>query len=208
LAQGSAGSGAQRQRSFPVLASKARTAPSGLSTRSLSAIDEPTMTRSPATAGADVSSNSPRRRMLAMPCLRSISPAAPKPLQGCPVAASSAMSRASIVAMKMRRWHGSPALPPESRHSATPRFSSPSEYGAWRSTLGSKDHFAAPVSGSSATTRLNGVLRYIVPSATMGVASNSRLAPRPSAPVTSPVWYSQAILSDPTFVLSIWVSGE
>src|SRR5262249_39843150 len=48
------------------------------------------MTRSPAVAGAEVSSYSPRRGMLAMPWVRSILPAAPKSSQSCPDAASRA----------------------------------------------------------------------------------------------------------------------
>src|SRR5215472_10725486 len=70
------GMGSQLQRSSPERASKALTTPLGLSTRSLSAIDEPTMTTSPAIAGAEVSvgqvdltcgaeigASSPRRRI-------------------------------------------------------------------------------------------------------------------------------------------------
>ena len=52
------------------------------------------------------------------------------------------------------------------------------------------------------------VLKYIVPSATMGVVSNS-LFRRLSVPSeTSPVWYSQATFSSATLLLSIRVSGE
>src|SRR6516164_7111513 len=80
------GIGFQLQRRLPVRASKALTCPLGLSTRSLSAIEEPTMTRSPAVAGAEVSSYSPRRAMFATPRVRSICPAAPKSAQGWPLA--------------------------------------------------------------------------------------------------------------------------
>jgi hypothetical protein len=55
---------------------------------------------------------------------------------------------------------------------------------------------------------LNGVVKYIVPLTTMGVVSNS-LFRRLSLPSdTSPVWYSQAIFSCATLLLSIWVRGE
>jgi hypothetical protein len=43
------------------------------------------------------------------------------------------------------------------------------------------------VSGSSAMKRLNGVLRYITPPATMGVPSNALLRRRPLPSETSPV---------------------
>ena len=55
----SAGSGWKVQRSTPVFASKARTSPDVMSRRLLSAIDEPTMTRSRYTTGGDVSDHSP-----------------------------------------------------------------------------------------------------------------------------------------------------
>src|SRR6202044_2573941 len=52
-------SGAQLQRGNPFRASKARTAPDGASTRTLSEIEEPTMTTPRLTTGADVIWNSP-----------------------------------------------------------------------------------------------------------------------------------------------------
>src|SRR6266581_6811809 len=51
--------GSQLQRSFPVRASYARTTPLGALARWLSATEDPTITRSPTTAGGDVTSYSP-----------------------------------------------------------------------------------------------------------------------------------------------------
>jgi hypothetical protein len=74
-------------------------------------------------AGGDVTSyasnsngatRSPRRR--------STVPFVPKSRQGVPVRASSAINRASIVAMKMRRRHGASGAPSASSHVDTPRF--------------------------------------------------------------------------------------
>src|ERR1700755_1325741 len=48
------GMGSQLQRSAPVRASNARTTPEGMSTRLLSSIAEPTITRSSITAGGEV----------------------------------------------------------------------------------------------------------------------------------------------------------
>ena len=69
-----------------------------------------------------------------------------------------------------------------------------------------------PVSGSSATTRL-AAGRYITPFTTMGVASEFGAAapPRPAvggAGASLCKLYVHALVSVPTFVASIWVSGE
>ena len=55
-------------------------------------------------------------------------------------------------------------------------------------------HTGRPVAASSAMTAF-GVVRYMTPSATTGVA-------RPLPP-----WYSQRTASDPTFEALIWSSG-
>ena len=85
---------------LPVRASKARTAPGGASTRRLSAIAEPTMTPPLTTTGADVIWNSPGHS--SGPVSSLTSPLVPKSAQGMPVLASSAITRTSLVPMKMR----------------------------------------------------------------------------------------------------------
>src|SRR5690349_7382669 len=57
----SRGIGFQLQRRAPVRASNARTTPLGASTRTLSSTPEPTTTRSPITAGGEVTKYSPGR---------------------------------------------------------------------------------------------------------------------------------------------------
>ena len=79
----------------------ARTLPGGASTRRLSEIAEPTMTVSRAITGADVIWNSPGHSS-GMPISILISPLAPKSAQGMPDLASSAITRASLVPMKIR----------------------------------------------------------------------------------------------------------
>src|SRR5262245_46677659 len=91
--------GCQVQRSAPVRVSNARTSPEAPCARTLSAIPEPTITRFAITAGGEVSSYSPLKRGLRRsPSVRSISPLRPKSAHGFPDAASSAVSRASILA--------------------------------------------------------------------------------------------------------------
>src|SRR5205809_815198 len=97
------GIGFQLQRSTPVRVSNARTTPLGTSTRSLSEILEPTITKSSMIAGGEVSSYSPSRRMFLIPWRRLIWPAVPKSPHGLPVAASKQIKRASMVAINMRR---------------------------------------------------------------------------------------------------------
>ncbi len=75
--------------------------PDGASTRRLSAIAEPTMTVSLIMTGADVIWNSPGHSS-GMPVSTLISPLAPKSAQGIPDLASSAITRASLVPMKIR----------------------------------------------------------------------------------------------------------
>jgi len=86
-----------------VRVSNARTTPLGTSTRSLSEILEPTITKSSMIAGGEVSSYSPSRRMFLIPWRRLIWPAVPKSPHGLPVAASKQIKRASMVAINMRR---------------------------------------------------------------------------------------------------------
>src|SRR3954471_2702870 len=59
-----------------------------------------------------------------------------------------------------------------SRHAATPRCTKPVPLGGWPSSyaFGSNDHRSAPVSASSATTRLYGVVKYSTLSIINGVA--------------------------------------
>src|SRR5207247_6463376 len=97
------GIGFQLQRSTPVRVSNARTTPLGTSTRSLSEILEPTITKSSMIAGGEVSSYSPSRRMFLIPWRRLIWPAVAKSPHGLPVAASKQIKRASMVAINMRR---------------------------------------------------------------------------------------------------------
>src|SRR5215472_16956615 len=66
---------------------------------------------------------------------------------------------------------------------------------------GSNIHLWRPVAASRATALRLGVLRYMVPSITMGLAY---IDDRPDA---SPVWYSQAGFSFCTLVALIWAIG-
>ena len=118
------------------------------------------MTRSSITAGAEVSSYSPSRLILEMPSLRLICPALPKSSQGCPVDASRAKRRASIVARKMRCRQVPVSAAFVSDQNVTPGSPSPRNNGRANRSL-DQIPFFLPVSGS-ATTRLNGVVRNIV----------------------------------------------
>ena len=95
------GIGSQSQRGAPVLASKARTEPAGATTRALSPIADPTTTVSPTVTGGEVIWNSPGHSR-GMPGSMRTSPSSPNPAQRCPVPASIAISRASLVPVKMR----------------------------------------------------------------------------------------------------------
>jgi len=52
------------------------------------------------------------------------------------------------------------------------------------------------------------VVKYIAPSATIGVVSNSLLRRLSLPSETSPVWYSQATVNSVTLLLLIWFSSE
>lgn len=70
--------------------------------------------------------------------------------------------------------------------------------GRVRSSFGSNAHFSRPVSASSATSRLNGVVTYNTPSTYSGVVSNA-LRDGDSLPsLISPVRYVHATFSLPT----------
>ena len=112
-----------------------------------------------------------------MPSVRSICPLRPKLVQGVPVAASTAMSRASMVPTKMRRRHSPSARAAGSSHVDTPRDVTIARRRV-RSILGSYRHRSRPVSASRAITRLHGVLRNSVPSIMSGVASKAMNPPR------------------------------
>src|SRR5262249_1298980 len=200
------GIGSQLHLSAPVLASNARTMPLGASARSLSVIAEPTITRSPATAGGEVMWYSPGisfpSRFESVTCPRS-----PKSSQGFPVVASSAISRPSFVARNIRRPQVESGAARLSCHAATPRQVSPSPYGTDRSIFGSYCHRAFPVCGSSATTLLNGVTTNNVSQSMIGVSSNCGV----SAALlfaTSPVRYTQATFKFEIVRRLIESSGE
>jgi hypothetical protein len=131
-----------------------------------------------------------------MPMSSLTSPFTPKSAHGAPVRASSAITRASLVPMKMRDRQAAPAAAGSSRQKATPRqlkrFA-----GRWpTSILGSKRHFCAPVPGSSAITSLKGVHRTRLFSTSSGVAWNFvRAITRGSRRARSPVRNSQALTS-------------
>jgi hypothetical protein len=138
----------------------------------LSATAEPTTSMPPTTAGGDVTSysaNSPGA--LRRPRRRSTMPPSPKPGHVAPSPASSAISRASMVAMNTRARQRAPRAAPESVQSATPRFVKSPKL-LVRATPGLKRQRSRPVAASSAKTRPSGVLRYMVPPTTSGVASN------------------------------------
>ena len=119
LVPGCGSSGSQLQRGAPVRASKARTRPEGAAARPLSLIAEPTITTSPTTTGADEIWNSPGQT--SAPGSISTCPFFPKPTQARPVRASRAISRASVVALRMRHAQGATLATDASRHCATPR---------------------------------------------------------------------------------------
>ena len=79
---------------------------------------------------------------------------------------------------------------------------------ASRSSFGSKTQISRPVSGSSAITRARGVLTYMRPSTTIGVASNWAVFLVANSGRNSPVWYVQATSSWPTFSRVIWSRDE
>src|SRR5205085_2299317 len=63
-----------------------------------------------------------------------------------------------------------------------------------------------PVVASSAMMRASGVMKYIMPSDTIGVASNERWLPLRI--VSSPVWYVHATARRRTDAVSTCFSGE
>ena len=115
-----------------------------------------------------------------------------------PSRASSATSRASIVADEDAPRAGRAGFCSPDPASTT-RRGSPSRRSALRaSTPTSRTQCCLPVTGSSATTLPSGVDRYITPSTTSGVASSA--VGLPVSTPASPVLYSHASLSLPTFV--------
>src|SRR5262249_8974678 len=104
-ALGSCGIGSQVHLSFPVRASKPRTSPLGWSVALLSAIPEPTTMVFRTTAGGGVSSHSENLLCgMRRPLLRVMTQLSPKSLHGLPLAASIAIRRASIVAIRTLSW--------------------------------------------------------------------------------------------------------
>ena len=95
----SGGTGSQAHTSAPVRASNARTTPPGESMRRLSSTIAPTITRGRRSPRAARSRRTRRARARRCPAPRSTLPPAPKSAHGTPVAASSAISRASSVPM-------------------------------------------------------------------------------------------------------------
>ncbi len=150
-------SGSQLQRRAPVWASKARTTPLGITAWELSSMDDPTTTSPSITAGGEVMWYCPG--MYPATSRRLTCPLWPKSWQALPVAASRAIRRASTVASNRRVRHvvARPAL--GSVHAARPRLINPSPTGMARSIRGSKLQRWRPVAGSSASTRLKGVVR-------------------------------------------------
>ena len=117
------GTGSNVQRSAPVRASYARTSPLAASMRLLSATADPTTTTPATTVGGEVSSYSDAKAGGFLNPSRSLTvPAAPKLVQGVPVAASSAINRVSMVARKMRSEHRESGTAALSSQRATPRF--------------------------------------------------------------------------------------
>ena len=105
------GTGSNVHRSAPVRASNPRTSPLAASIRLLSATAEPTTTTPSTTVGGEVSSYSEANAGAFLNPFAQIhcSAASPKSAHGDPVAASSAMSRVSIVATKIRSEQREPA---------------------------------------------------------------------------------------------------
>jgi len=138
--------------------------------------------------------------------VRSTSPFVPNDAMGLPVAASMAMSRQRL-AMKTRRSF--PSL-----HVATPRCTNPVPFDGCPASYacGSYDQSSRPLAASSATTRLNGVLRKSVSPIASGVTWNWPGRAASVAPFAaigcSPVFHVQATAKRPTFERSIVVSGE
>ena len=117
---GAGGSVSNRHTRRPSIASNARTAPDGASRRAPSVIEDPTMTRLPDTRGGEVIPYSSGSASGSIPSSSPTTPSRPNPAQTAPVCASSATSRASAVARKMRSRHApGPGVPsrPE-RHAA------------------------------------------------------------------------------------------
>ena len=75
-------------------------------------------------------------------------------------------------------------------------------------TLALKRQRSRPVAASSAKTRPNGVLTYIVPPITSGVASNDVLRGVPNSGRASPVLKRHATVRPATFSRVICASGE
>jgi hypothetical protein len=112
-----------------------------------------------------------------------------------------------MVAAMMRRRQGCPSARVASSQVETPRLvKSPNPID--RSIRASCTQRSRPVSASSAITRPSGVMRYITPSTTIGVASSERGRFVCTAGATSPVRYVHATASRATLAVSICASGE
>ena len=201
-------SGSHVQRSWPVRASSARTVPRGAETRTLSAMAEPTTTTPCATTGAEVIWISPGHRS-DMPTSSLTSPSTPKSAQGAPILASRAITRMSLVPMKMRARQTASGGACWSTQLATPRQLKRLP-GRWAVLiLGSKRHFCAPLPGSRAITSLNGEHRIRLSSTKSGVVWNlMRAMTCGSRRARSPVRNSQARMSLPTLSGVISASAE
>src|SRR5947209_1698888 len=94
-----------------------------------------------------------------------------------------------------------------SLQSAAPRLMN-SVWGLSRSNFGSKAQSCFPVSAPSAISRENGVVTYITPSTTRGVASNALRVGAVLPSLISPVWNVQATFRRLTFERLICLRGE
>src|SRR5437588_8994120 len=136
----------------------------------------------------------------ATPARRSTHPPTPNESSGLPLPAISEKSRPSSVPRKSLLFFPSDQY-------AAPRLMNRLADSV-RSSLGSKLHSSFPVSGSSAMSRENGVVTYITPSTTSGVASNALRVGQRVPSLRSPVWKIQAGRKRFTLLRSISFSFE
>src|SRR2546426_7059594 len=133
-------------------------------------------------------------------------PFPPNAAQGRPSRASSANSCDCAVATNIRRRQAAPVEADSSSQVETPRLAK-SPYLTVRSIFGSNTQRSRPVAGSSAITRPSGVPRYIVASATSGVASKAGAFWVLKRGSVSPVRYVHATSSRLTFFRVISDAG-